>query len=219
MQSTPAIDPGAGFNLMGDNSAPVDAYKSPGRPNPMFLPGDPIRPVPGLDDPDVPACMITWSGKTSSPRPGMRRMSASIPCAIYPISMRASNSARRPSIASRDGWTYRSFPAQNSLVPVKTRFRYMAHARPRHGRMAPGTRSSRYRPPILARGGITGQSGAGCRRHLPPPGSPGKAAWPGAGRRANDCAALGSRRTATIPAGAGILTGPLRGRRLALDIR
>src|SRR5579884_63470 len=49
---TPA--PAVGTNLYGDNSTPRDAYVAPGEPSPMFLPGDPIRPVPGLDDHERP---------------------------------------------------------------------------------------------------------------------------------------------------------------------
>ncbi len=41
---------GAGENQFGDNSAPVSAYAGDGPATPMFLPGNPLRPVPGLQD-------------------------------------------------------------------------------------------------------------------------------------------------------------------------
>ena len=50
----PVPMPIPGNDPFGDNSAPRDRYVTEGAANPMFLPGDPLRPVPGLTD-GIPA--------------------------------------------------------------------------------------------------------------------------------------------------------------------
>lgn len=54
LTQAPTPMPIPGNDPYGDNSAPRDRYVSQGQPNPMFLPGDPLRPVPGLDDTSLP---------------------------------------------------------------------------------------------------------------------------------------------------------------------
>src|SRR5690348_3054674 len=61
---------GAGESQFGDNSAPVSAYAGSGPATPMFLPGNPLRPVPGLGDGEQGPCQYAYhAGANIIPAP------------------------------------------------------------------------------------------------------------------------------------------------------